>query len=122
MITSTTASAENFSIAAVPELVAGFVFGMTADNKLSEIEACMTNGELMVTEIKKGIADFKRGGMKADINGIVELGFVAAQIPSTLHKCKSMGDDISAIESWAAIFKDPEALVATVTKHYLFHK
>lgn len=33
-----------------------------------------------------------------------------------------MTDDITAIEQWAQIFKNPTELAATVSKHYLFHK
>ena len=43
-------------------------------------------------------------------------------MPAALKTCEQMGDDIAAIESWAAIFKNPTELVSTVTKHYLFHK
>ena len=111
----------NFDVMAVPDFVAGFVFGMTADNHLSEIEACMTDGELMVDEIESGIASFKKGGKKADIHAIIELGLAVVQIPKALKTCKSMGDNISAIESWAAIFEEPKVLAKTVGKHYLFH-
>lgn len=36
--------------------------------------------------------------------------------------CTNMGDDIQEIEQWAAIFKQPKALVSQATKHYLLHK
>ena len=31
----------NFSVTAVPDFLAGFVFGMTADNHLGEVESCI---------------------------------------------------------------------------------
>ena len=37
----------DISAMAIPDFVAGFVFGMTGDNKLTEIEACYQGGELM---------------------------------------------------------------------------
>ena len=44
------------------------------------------------------------------------------QVPHALKTCESMGDDITAISEWAAIFKNPKELAATVSKHYLIHK
>jgi hypothetical protein len=47
-------------------VVAGFIVGLTKDNNLTEIEACVANVETeapdMVSELKLGIADFKHGG------------------------------------------------------------
>ena len=39
------ASASAFDAMAVPDFVAGFIYGMTGDNHLSEIEACYQGGE-----------------------------------------------------------------------------
>merc|ERR1711893_392105 len=36
--------------------------------------------------------------------------------------CTHMGDDVAAIEQWAAQFKNPTSLISSATKHYLFHK
>jgi len=33
-----------------------------------------------------------------------------------------MGDDVTAIEKWAAVFKHPKDLIPSATKHYLMHK
>ena len=112
----------NMPIMAAPEFIAGFVYGMTGDNHLTEIEACATGGELMFSEIETGIADIKKGGWDNDLQAALQFGIVALQVPQALKTCKNMGDDIAAIEQWAAIFKNPSELAATVTKHYLFHK
>lgn len=120
------ANVENGKIMGAADFVAGFVYGMTTDNNLSEIEACFTNSEqtamLMYNEVESGIADIKHGGWDHDVQAAFEFGLVALQIPQLLHSCPGVSTDIAAIESWAAIFKDPSALVSTVTKHFLFHK
>lgn len=41
------------------DFIAGFVYGMTGDNHLTEIEACYQGGQLMAQEIEYGIADIK---------------------------------------------------------------
>jgi len=53
-------------LTAVPDFVAGFVYGMVGDNKLTEIEACFQGVEIMEPEIEAGIADLKKGGWDYD--------------------------------------------------------
>lgn len=57
---------ENGKITAGADFVAGFMYGMTTDNKLTEIEACYAGGPLMFDEIEAGIADIKQGGWNND--------------------------------------------------------
>ena len=120
------ANVDNSAVMAAADFVAGFVYGMTTDNNLTALEACFQaesqTGEIMYSEIEAGIADIKIGGTDHDLQAVFEFGLVALQIPQLLHGCAGVKTDIAAIESWAAIFKDPTSLVATVTKHYLLHK
>jgi hypothetical protein len=76
----------------------------------------------MEQEIVTGINDIKKGGWDNDTQAALNFALVALQLPQALHTCESMGDDIAAIESWASIFKNPAALAAAVSKHYLLHK
>ena len=114
--------AANGKVMGAADFVAGFVFGMTADNHLTEVETCFTGGELMYHEVETGIADIKTGGWNEDVQAALEFGLVALQVPAALKTCKGMTDDVNAIEQWAAIFKNPTELAKTVSKHYLFHK
>jgi hypothetical protein len=112
----------DISAMAIPDFVAGFVFGMTGDNKLTEIEACYQGGELMAQEIETGIADIKLGGVDNDIQAGLQFALAALQIPQALSTCENMGDDLSAIEDWASIFKNPSKLATKVGLHYATHK
>ena len=91
----------------VPDFIAGFMKGMTTTDHLTEIEACYSGGKLMAGEIKTGIADFEKGGWDYILQGVLQFGLMALQIPQELHTCESMNEDIAAIESWASIFKNP---------------
>jgi len=113
---------ENFSVMSVPDFIAGFMYGMTTTDHLTEIEACYSGGELMAGEIKTGIADFEKGGWDNILQGVLQFGLMGLQIPQELHTCESMDDDVAAIESWASIFKNPAELTATVSKSLLFHR
>ena len=42
----------NFAIMSVPDFVAGFVYGMTGSNHLTEIEACYTGAENIVEKVE----------------------------------------------------------------------
>ena len=68
---------ENGKIMAAADFVAGFMYGMTADNNLTEIEACYQGGELMAQEIETGIADIKKGGVDNDIQAGLQFALAA---------------------------------------------
>ena len=107
---------------AIPDFVAGFVYGLTGDNQLTEIESCYQGGEVMATEIEAGIADIKVGGTDHDIQAALQFALAATQIPIALNTCEGMGDDLTAIEQWAAIFKNPSKLAKKLALHYAMHK
>ena len=67
-------SPANVPVMGVADFVAGFMFGMTGDNHLTEIEACYQGGEVMLPEIESGIADFKSGGWNNDVQGVMQFG------------------------------------------------
>ena len=107
---------------ATPDLVAGFMYGMTQENKLLEIEACYKGTESMVPEVEFAIAAFKEGGWDPIMQGILELGMVVAQIPIVLKGCESMSEDLKAIEQWGLQFAHPGDLSKQVAKHYALHR
>jgi hypothetical protein len=106
----------------VPKFLGGFLWGMTGQNNLQEIEACYNGGDLMYNEISMALADIKEDGWDPTVQAILEFGIVALQIPQVLKTCKGMGDDLNAIEEWASIFTDPAKLSATVAKHLALHR
>ena len=112
------ASASAFDAMAVPDFVAGFMYGMTGDNHLAEIEACYQGGEQIVSDSQTAIADFETGNW---FQGIKDAGTVWNEVGSAMTTCEGMDDDVAAIEAWAKIFTEPTTLASTVAKHWLFH-
>ena len=112
------ASASAFDVMAAPDFVAGFIYGMTGDNHLTEIEACYNGGEQIVKDTETAFADFNAGHYFA---GLKEAGTVWNEVSSSLTTCKGMEDDIAAIELWAQIFTEPTKLSKTVAKNWLLH-
>jgi len=113
------ASASALSPMAVPDFVAGFMFGMTGQNHLTEIEACYQGSDKILADSKVAIADFKAGNY---FKGVTEAGAAWNDVGAAMTTCKGMGDDITAIENWAKIFTEPTKLAETVGKRWLFHQ
>ena len=112
------AASANASAMAVPDFIAGFIYGMTGDNDLTEIEACYQGGDQIVTDVKTAVADFNSGNMFA---GLKEMGVAWNEVGSAMTTCQGMDDDIQAIEQWATIFTHPTELAKTVGKNWLLH-
>jgi len=55
-------SVENISVTGVPKFLGGFIYGMTAENHLEEIEACYQGGDLMYEEINFAISELHKDG------------------------------------------------------------
>ena len=110
------------TLMAVPDFVAGLLYGMTTENHLTEIEACWTAGTPVEEDLMMGIHDLKHGGKNFEIQAILEFALAALNVPIALKTCEQMGPDIKAIESWATIFENKTKLVATVTRRYALHR
>ena len=88
---------DNGAVTTGADFIAGFMYGMTGDNNLHEIQSCIQGAELMVPEIKAGIADIKKGGWLFDTQAAFQFGLVALQIPQALDACE-MKEDVKAIK------------------------
>ena len=107
---------------AVPDFLAGLIYGMTTDNHLTEIEMCYEGGVNVDQFIKEAVADLHKGGTDWDLQAVINFGLAALNVPVMLHTCEGMGDDLHALESWATVFEHPKELTTTVTKNYLLHR
>ena len=66
-------------VMAIPDFIGGFVYGLTGDNQLTEIEDCFAGGKLMEQEIVTGINDIKHGGTDYDIQAGLEFVILTRQ-------------------------------------------
>jgi len=55
-------STVGFPAVAIPDFVAGFIYGMTGDNDLTEITDCFHGSQSLYNEINNGINDIEKGG------------------------------------------------------------
>jgi len=94
---------------------------MVGENHLTEMEACYSGVSPLWGYLDNSLKDLEAFHIFAAIKQF-ELFIYHFQLDIAPCTHGAMNDDILAIEQWAAIFKNPEALVATATKHYLLHK
>jgi hypothetical protein len=109
----------NMPIEAPVLFVGGLLKGMVGDNHLTEITTCVTEGEGILGDVANVVKALEAG---AWFKAAEDVKTTVAAFPATLAACEGMGDDIAAIESWAAIFKSKSALIADVTKHLVLHR
>jgi hypothetical protein len=112
----------NIAVLGMPKFLAGFLYGMTAENHLDELAHCYQGGHLMFEEVEFALSHLHTALGNDTLEGVLELAIVALQIPQTLHTCHGMGDDVIAFKEWASIFHNPAELIATVSKHVALHR
>ena len=110
-----------FDAMAIPDFVAGMIFGFTGDNELPEIEACFHGTQDLVTDAENLLKDLEAGNW---IHAIDDYAAFSTQLADSVHGCsgQALDDDFAAIEAWAEIFTEPTHLAETVAKNWLLHK
>ena len=66
---------------AVPKFLGGFIWGMTAENHLTEIQACYQGGDLIYHELNFALSELHKSGWDNTTQAILEFGIIALQIP-----------------------------------------
>ena len=113
------ASASALDVMAVPDFVAGLVYGLTGDNHLTEIEACYNSSIDLGQEALDALGELKNHKWIAsarDFYGVFNDFSVA------LGTCENMQDDIAEIQQWATIFTQPEHLAKVAAKNWALHR
>lgn len=104
---------------AVPDFVAGLIYGFTGDNDLEEIEACYTGGVQVQADAELLLADLQNLDV---VNAYKHVNLLKADLKDATTKCTGMDEDLARIDAWAEIFTNPKELTLTVSKNWLLHK
>ena len=110
---------EGITAMAIPDYVAGLVYGLTGDNQLDEFEKCFTASD----EIKAmGVQIYNEFAGDEIIQAFEDIGNLASMIPPLMTTCSTdLQDDLNEISEWAAIFKHPGDLLERVGKNWLVY-
>ena len=103
---------------AVPDFVAGLIYGFTGHNHLAELQGCFEGTQPELQEVKTALDDFRNFHF---IDGVKDIGAIIWMLPDSVQHCEGIQDDIDAIEEWADIFHHPITLVETINKRWIFH-
>ena len=103
----------------LPELMAGFMYGMVGDNHLEEMKTCYASTHPLYDMLDAAFMSIEAWHF---LTAIKELENFVYHFQEDVAPCKSMSEDIAAIELWAQAFKSPKTLAASVAKHYVLHK
>ena len=104
---------------AVPDFVAGFVFGLTNDNHLHEVERCFHGSQTLIDEVVASVADF---GTKNYIGALTNVGKTVTAFPDVMSTCENMDNNIDDIRMWSEIFTQPPVLIKTLTANWGSHR
>jgi hypothetical protein len=112
---------DSFDAMAIPDFVAGLVYGFTGDNQLAELERCFNGSVALVNDAEALINDLSNGNW---IKAIEDNATFSQELADSVHNCSGAGldDDFARIAEWADIFTQPAHLAETVTKNWLLHK
>jgi hypothetical protein len=116
---STIATYGNFTAMAIPDYLAGLVFGLTGDNQLEEFEKCFSSSSDLEKMGEQVYHDFAAGEI---IHAFEDLGTLASMIPPLTTTCSSdLKDDIKEIGQWAEVFHHPGKLIERVAKNLVLY-
>ena len=107
------------TLMAIPDFVAGLMFGLTGDNNLTEIEACWTSNLPIVQDLQQSLLDLEHGHI---IHAIKTFEKAVFNLQIALEPCHAMQSDLAAIKAWSAEFKEPAKLLEVVGTHWELHK
>lgn len=107
------------SVKSVPDFIAGFLYGWTGDNHLTEVEACYTSDLPIVHDLRKAGDELINMHILKSIE-LFEKAVFNLQV--AMEPCHNMQDDIDALKAWSAEFKEPAHLLENVSVHWELHK
>lgn len=104
---------------AVPNFVAGLLYGLTGDYELDELQTCMKDTGKIAKDAQKFFHDLVHFHFFRANKDVLIL--VKDLLPA-LKSCKNMKSDLDAIQKWYMIFEDPRELGHTTTRNYFLNR
>ena len=84
---------------ATPDVIGGFIFGMTGDSDHHPISECYKapTPDLLDIELQTAVSELRKDTLTADIASGTAFALFIEQFPSTLASCQGLGDDLKEI-------------------------
>lgn len=108
-----------FHLMEVPDFIAGFLYGWTGDNNLTEVEACYNSDLPIFEDLKTSVDELFHGHV---IKAAEKFEKAVFNLQIAMEPCQNMSNDIHALKAWSQEFKEPAHLVEVVGLHWELHK
>ena len=108
-----------FSAKSVPEFIAGFLYGWTGDNNLTEVEACFTSDRPIVKELKNATEFLLQGDL---VKALALFDDAYKSLEVAMMPCHNMSNDLAALKAWGATFTQTVHLAEVVATHFAKHR
>ena len=102
-----------------PDLAAGFLYGMVGDSDLVEVKKCYTSTQPLYKDLTAALGDLEHFHL---VKAMKQFEKFVYQFQLDMQPCTHMGDDLAAIEQWAAAFKNFKALITSAARNLLTHR
>ena len=110
--TEVVSAEENAELLKIPEIAAGFLYGLTDDLQLEYLQTCMLSSSELLQYMSEFFKDLEQMHL---IQAFMDLQKFIFHLQEDVQPCTDMHGDLKKLESWAEIFAYPEVLGETVT-------
>ena len=83
---------------AVPDFIAGFLYGWTGDNNLTEVEACYNSDLPIFEDLKTSVDELFHGHV---IKAAEKFEKAVFNLQIAMEPCHNMSNDIHALKAWS---------------------
>ena len=85
------AASIELNVMAIPDFIAGFVYGFTGANHLVQLEQCYQGSDNVLEAVEEAFDDIRGGSY---LKGLEAIGNVVNEFPVALKNCESMSGDL----------------------------
>lgn len=103
------------------KIAAGVFWGITAQQNLMQLQACLKDGRDVYTNARDGIKLIEKLDEWDVANGLRALANAFDAAPALETDCANSYDDIATLGSWATVFLNPISLVSDVKSNLQAH-
>jgi len=87
-----------FHLMEVPDFIAGFLYGWTGDNNLTEVEACYNSDLPIFEDLKTSVDELFHGHV---IKAAEKFEKAVFNLQIAMEPCHNMSNDIHALKAWS---------------------
>jgi hypothetical protein len=104
---------------AVASFIEGFLFRLTGDTKLTNVEGCYKGTKKVVDDLEAILAAISASEYRQTATDVAA---IITDILADLDTCKAITTDVASVKTWAVSMKSPLYDLEVVGENYLLHR